>query len=628
MTGFNPAILETAVSQAQFRLEAYLQNNLTSPAVSDVIGGRKTIIQDNPVLPSSLPNKIKVLGVRYDQLPDRLKYHVSLELFNTSFDQQLGSPSLTYTLPLSRIGLKRLGITYQPSSPVDEETLQNQINTGTGVLSTYLISVKPVLKLDEIVLKSGTGVTMGSDQLIDVIIHSPTTNHRMSYRSQVAGDEMIVSINGGGIDIKQVSERAQAVANNTAAENLHMTGLSYWAEADFMTQAIASALKVNALRLPSVGLFSSPLSVVYSFGIPRTGYYIQRTVDIKRNIHAIGAVDTTVRRAFLRQTGMLHSYLESSILEQVFHYWHGTGVSTAQVFIDANKQGIPIYQINNTNAASILPRLTMSDSTVLADVNNALNAGLEVMIPERQPDKFVGAAAMGYLLYDPVTGAGSYRISGGLEGGAGEGPCAEPEPQPLVEAFKAIVLTSIFLAMLTVITAGSVGAAAPATVPAGNAAIARLMTTLGLSVLTFPATAGNAFCNPSPERRNKKDSKNAVHNICANTRSGNIYKNLDVCVAAPNIKPKRFDAYNGSILWEVKTYNGNNGNLSFLVGLDKDDWLRESAIAKACGFSYWYTVGDFGHPPEIEKLSPNFVPNIADNLEVDPVNCLQPDKKP
>jgi len=65
VTGFDPAILENAQIQAQTALEDHIANNITDPAVGDVIGGRKTIIQEFPVLPSALPNKTITIGARY-----------------------------------------------------------------------------------------------------------------------------------------------------------------------------------------------------------------------------------------------------------------------------------------------------------------------------------------------------------------------------------------------------------------------------------------------------------------------------------------------------------------------------------------------------------------------------------
>lgn len=138
---------------------------------------------------------------------------------------------------------------------------------------------------------------------------------------------------------------------------------------------------------------------------------------------------------------------------------------------------------------------------------------------------------------------------------------------------------------------------------------------------------GPASCNPVPVPRNLNDPKNAVHNQCANTRVGNRYPDHDACVWAPGFdKPKKFDAFNGAVLWEVKTYNFDNGTPSnFLIPeKDKPEWERESKIARACNFQFWYTVGYSRHVDALNAIQPKFVPIIADNIEVDSANCLQP----
>jgi len=194
--------------------------------------------------------------------------------------------------------------------------------------------------------------------------------------------------------------------------------------------------------------------------------------------------------------------------------------------------------------------------------------------------------------------------------------CAEPELQPLTQAIKYIVLSIVVLAMVALavaLVAGSGGTAAPA--------LASIMAAVGLSALTFPATAGE-LCNPIPLGRHL--GGNSVHNQCADTRIGNKYPGSDVCVS-DGVEYKNFDAFSGSILWEVKTYNFDKGNAGkFLVPMDQPEWQKESRIARGCGFSYWYTVGDTRHPAAIEAVQSNFVPVIADNLEIDPTNCLQP----
>ncbi len=614
ITGFDASVLQSAQSEAQQKLQDHITNNLIDPTVRDVIGGRKTIIKEYPTIPSSLPNKIKVSGSRYDKLPKALQHQVTLEIFNSNINQVLGSPSISYSLPLSQISQKRLGITYVPATSSDETTIQTFIESDASALPLYLISLKPVIKLEEVELAIGGAVAMGSDQLINVILTSPTESSRMLYRSQIAGDEMVVGINAAGINLDHVKQRALHI-EASAAENLHKIALSYWAEADYFSQAIASSLGVKEARLPSVGLFSSPLAVTYNFGFPNKGIYLKRNIDIKRSIHSVGFVNNEARKEFVLQNGLMHSYLESSIFEQVIQNWQGTGLSAVQVLIDANQQNIPIYKITNENSGQLLSQLVNVDSAILADINAGLNAGFEAIIPQQQPVKAVGSSGMGYIIVDPETGAGSYRILGGLDGGEGEAPCAEPKLEPLVDSIKSIILTALLLALITLIIIEG-GIAAPV--------IPQMMAALGLSALTFPATAGD-FCNPIPLGFHRGNSK--IHNDCVDIYPPNEYPGSDVCVS-DGIDQKSFDAisHGKTILWEAKTYNFNNSDQRFLIAMDKTDWEKESRIARNCGLGYRYLVGDSRHPSALEEFQTNFVPVIADAIEVDPVNCLTPDK--
>ncbi|PPD46723.1 MAG: hypothetical protein CTY16_08950 [Methylobacter sp.] len=56
MTGFDLTILANTQSQARQKLETYINDNLANPTVGDVIGRRKAIIEDYPLLPAGLPN--------------------------------------------------------------------------------------------------------------------------------------------------------------------------------------------------------------------------------------------------------------------------------------------------------------------------------------------------------------------------------------------------------------------------------------------------------------------------------------------------------------------------------------------------------------------------------------------
>src|SRR5262245_19086035 len=80
----------------------------------------------------------------------------------------------------------------------------------------------------------------------------------------------------------------------------------------------------------------------------------------------------------------------------------------------ANDQGIPTYHIDSSNASTILPLLQL-DSSDLADIQDALGAGLEVITSGTYVN-FNGMSILGTIIKDPVSGSATFFISGGTNG--------------------------------------------------------------------------------------------------------------------------------------------------------------------------------------------------------------------
>jgi hypothetical protein len=76
---------------------------------------------------------------------------------------------------------------------------------------------------------------------------------------------MVFGIDGNGIIPETIQQRFAGKSSNTAAENLNQVALYYWMEFDMLNNFAAKAYGVIVQRLPSIGLFSSPLEVSYYF---------------------------------------------------------------------------------------------------------------------------------------------------------------------------------------------------------------------------------------------------------------------------------------------------------------------------------------------------------------------------
>ncbi|MCA2998958.1 MAG: hypothetical protein ING75_10190 [Rhodocyclaceae bacterium] len=92
------------------------------------------------------------------------------------------------------------------------------------------------------------------------------------------------------------------------------------------------------------------------------------------------------------------------------------GISAVKALAVAQRQGQKVFTVTSQNIAAVLPQLSGHSQQTRADVQNAVNAGKEVTISQSRITHS-GWTGAGYLVIDPQTGAGSYLIEGGANGG-------------------------------------------------------------------------------------------------------------------------------------------------------------------------------------------------------------------
>ncbi len=85
-------------------------------------------------------------------------------------------------------------------------------------------------------------------------------------------------------------------------------------------------------------------------------------------------------------------------------------VSAVKAIAIAQAQGQKIYTLNQSNAATALPKLPVG-GTVGQEIASAVQAGKEVTVHEK-PISAHGFTGYGYTITDPETGAGAYLIEG------------------------------------------------------------------------------------------------------------------------------------------------------------------------------------------------------------------------
>lgn len=438
----NPTGLQNAQTQAQTAVQTYIQNNLTNPTVGDVIGGRKIIMQTTSVLPAALPYRSLLIGARYGNLPAALQHTMT---FAFGLDP-IGEPINPVTFPWSRLNNHKVTLSFKPATVADEQTLASLLPPGPitdpsqlpSSIPSYLISVIPELAVDGQVVSQGGPMRLGQDLIFYYGVErvNGLGSHSYTY-PVVAGSYLGVAVAGGSVspitlnNIKDKLTQTQTKLQSgdtsligtlnredILGDMFHAGTLGYFGE--YLALAhVASQPQQARHTLPyGYGTFGYEPNVDTIFGLPRaiTPGGIGVNVRLGWVIHALDG-DATKRPSLSLQTGMLSSALEHAVPEQMFSTQSqpAQGVSAAKALQIASSQGQRIYHVTPQNQAQALPNLHL-DGLAMSEITQALATGKEV-VAHTDRISVPGWTGEGYILFDPATGSGAYKITGGSNGG-------------------------------------------------------------------------------------------------------------------------------------------------------------------------------------------------------------------
>jgi hypothetical protein len=158
--------------------------------------------------------------------------------------------------------------------------------------------------------------------------------------------------------------------------------------------------------------------VDYFFGVPRAVNIGGISLDIPiLRISGVDSENIDAKKRHNLQVGLLSSALEHAIPEQLIEYDSNNppdGISAVKALTKATKQGQRIYHITQSNKLSVLSNIHHDEAT-MNEIKAALNSGKEV-ITHTDSIAVPGWSGAGYIIFDPKTGDGAYKISGGSNG--------------------------------------------------------------------------------------------------------------------------------------------------------------------------------------------------------------------
>ncbi|MFZ5875271.1 MAG: transglutaminase domain-containing protein [Nitrospirota bacterium] len=375
------------------------------------------------ILVGQLPYAVKSVAATYSAVPDTVRQTFALTVENAI----TGEPELLHTASLPALAGKRVTLSYSPATATDAATVAAY---GTIYAApAYLLNLKPQLKVENVVVAEGSAIGAGREQTLRFTFGT-TLDTAQVLNTVVAGEYYAIGLNpqAGGTHehVLERSKRLHTIAgtinladpstlDDRLGELLYLSTIVYHENLDAAVRTLAPLSHVVDVRDVSELMAFLSVRVDSVFGVPRRITPSGITLDMDRNTHLIAPVDGDLSR--IAPYMQLHSTQSSHFEHQVTEGIYQTeALSAVKIVGLAQSLAIPVHTITPQNLSAILPQLQL-DQAVETDIQNAVNAGKEVITPQ-QPIGLGDWTGVGYVIQDPERGSGAYLISGGYGGAA------------------------------------------------------------------------------------------------------------------------------------------------------------------------------------------------------------------
>ena len=439
--GLDASVLLATQREAEERLAAHVEQ-LQAPTAIDVIGGSKVVLREAQVLPSGLPYQRAVEGARYAALPVSLQPRITLELGA----DMLGQPQQQVAFPWASLNNRKVTLSFHPATEDDEAALEALLPEGEiedpsqlpSSVPAYLINVVPELKIEGETVLVGSPLPLGSELAFSYSVTDPVHGTRHYPNRVIAGSYLAVGVIGGGVaagSIEDAEGRLRETAETLGTgdqvllagltredllgDMFHAGLLSYFGQYQALGSLRARSQDFHFQITTSAGTFGYVPTVTYLFGIPRSITPGGVSMDLDRVAH-LSSTDGQGQQAAAAlnfQLGALASALEHAVPEQMFlpEGSTGEGISAVRALQKAIGLGQRIYHITPTNQADVLPHIRQNALT-MNEIRSSLAVGREVIV-HTDSISVPGWTGAGYVIIDPQTGAGAWKIAGGANGG-------------------------------------------------------------------------------------------------------------------------------------------------------------------------------------------------------------------
>lgn len=449
IAGIEQAALEQALQSYQDQVEEYIDTQNPEGNLGDYVGSQKIILKEYPTLAAGLPYYVVSRTQSYPVLPDDLRHKFRYTLANADPFGFEGTQLLDFVESLPSLAGKRLALVFNPATEMDEQTLLSFFPSSSeedGIdpsalpenLPGHLVKMKAQFLVDGQIILSEPSGNIGGELKENLALFHPSFGWSASDNTITTGEYQAIGLGFQGTnaeeliklqtELDQILEALES-GDSAAISDINGEELS----GSLLSATITTYLRLNALQdnlqarkgdvvtyqQPSYGKFSTRLTTSYWFGIPRSVTLGGLVMDVDRLAVTLASTDNTEepRLRFMRDSGYRASAMEHIVPEQVFSTEDSPaqGVSAVKALGLANLAGQKIWSINRDNVNIALSSISLSNA-IETEIRNSVAAG-KVVTAHESPVQYVGSTFVGYIILDPVTGAGAYKIGGGENGG-------------------------------------------------------------------------------------------------------------------------------------------------------------------------------------------------------------------
>lgn len=401
-------------------LQSYLNNAAPGTAVDDVVRKSSIVRTTFPNgLPGRLENRARHRGEE-SALTDAQRYLVGV----LTVDAQGVSAQTTFRL--SEIYGQRLTVSFPPATSADQALVQS--SGGYYNAPADRLHIVASINLNGQAVATGSrAVSIGDGHYVVVDLLFPGATRPLTlFHTVFAGGYYGLGLDVQGDLSEELSARKQAYlqALNTSSDPTYDDATT----GDFMsTTALVYLNNIQAERLNMAALFSATQVMDVSEALTMKSIRIEYvngvlhfrpigwTIDAKNvasNFFADNG-DDSHQIQLLQMGGVASSFYESRLWDR---FTAIPSISTTRGLQLANANGIPIYRIDQSNAATLLPALNIFPD-VLQNVQQEVNAGFSVTIPRDTivMNQWIGSV---WIEESPDGSSAAYLIEGGLFGGS------------------------------------------------------------------------------------------------------------------------------------------------------------------------------------------------------------------